>query len=84
MKRTTRRPSRARWTAACAALVSSGCAADQSLSQSGTGVVDGAITWERPEVGTIYIGGGSGGSLGVGDGVGSGGAPVGGRVKGSS
>jgi hypothetical protein len=58
MKRTTRNHPLTRWTAVCAALVSSGCAADQSLMQTGSGVVDGAITWERPEVGTIYVGGG--------------------------
>ena len=46
------RPSLHRWSAACAALATAGCAAD-NLAQTGAGVVDGTITWERPEVGTL-------------------------------
>ena len=46
---------------AVAALSLAGCAADASMNAlvgRGTNVVDGTITWERPEVGTLYIGGG--------------------------
>ena len=57
MKRSTR----VRSASLLLSLLAPACAADWNANETiarGTSVVDGTITWERPEVGTLFIGGG--------------------------
>ena len=52
---------RARTAALVASLLAPSCAADwndNSIIERTSPVVDGLITWEHPEVGTLFIGGG--------------------------